>query len=150
MILQHETLLQIFILQLIDVIDEKKQYPRILWIVLADWSIMAINIINSTVAELFLFYFCFVLLFSSPLEAKRKAIEEIPRRQLDALITTEDYLAVFWRKSMILYFTGLRMKWFIVSYLVLITNTYSICFWYYKKKNIKKHINHILQIEKLK
>ena len=84
-------------------IDEKKQYPRILWIVVADWSIMAINIMNSTVAELFLFYFCFVLLFSSPLEAKRKAIEEIPRRQLDTLITTEDYLAVFWRKSLILY-----------------------------------------------
>ena len=31
-------------------------------------------------------------------EAKRQQLEEIGKRQLDSLITSEDYLAVFWRK----------------------------------------------------
>ena len=35
----------------------------------------------------------------SPAEAKRQQLEEIGKRQLDALIKSEDYLAVFWRKS---------------------------------------------------
>ena len=48
-----------------------------------------------------LFILCTLLVLSLPSqsEAKRKAIEEIPRRQLDSLLQTEDYLAVFWRKS---------------------------------------------------
>jgi len=37
--------------------------------------------------------------FPSLSEAKRKAIEEIPRRQLDSLLQTEDYLAVFWQSK---------------------------------------------------
>lgn len=46
------------------------------------------------------FILCTLLILSLPSqsEAKRKAIEEIPRRQLDSLLQTEDYLAVFWRK----------------------------------------------------
>jgi hypothetical protein len=46
------------------------------------------------------FILCTLLVLSLPSqsEAKRKAIEEIPRRQLDSLLQTEDYLAVFWRK----------------------------------------------------
>jgi len=37
-------------------------------------------------------------LFSSTSNGKRQQIEEIAKRQLDTLLQTEDYLAVFWRK----------------------------------------------------
>jgi hypothetical protein len=40
-----------------------------------------------------------VLSFSGLAAAKRQQIDEIAKRQLDQLITTEDYLAVFWRKT---------------------------------------------------
>ena len=79
-------------------------------IVPANFLMMAIQRISWTVAKLFSVYFCFVLLFSSQSEAKRKAIEEIPRRQLDTLITSEDYLAVFWRKSKFFDRAKIKMK----------------------------------------
>ena len=61
---------------------------------------MSLVIIKNVYRLTFFSFLCVLLLtFPSPSEAKRKAIEEIPRRQLDALLQTEDYLAVFWRKS---------------------------------------------------
>ena len=63
-------------------------------------STMASKKVFPSIIKMVSVYLCCVFLFSLPSlsEAKRKAIEEIPRRQLDTLITTEDYLAVFWRK----------------------------------------------------
>ena len=74
---------------------------------------MASQIVFSSYAKMFSVYFCFVLLFSSPSpsEAKRKAIEEIPRRQLETLITSEDYLAVFWRKLNCVFWQDTNYEW---------------------------------------
>jgi hypothetical protein len=40
-------------------------------------------------------------------QSKRQQIEEIAKRQLDSLLQTEDYLAVFWREfcNFICYFS---------------------------------------------
>ena len=49
---------------------------------------------------LFLFlYFSFSVSVLNVVDGKRQPIEEIAKRQLDSLLQTEDYLAVFWRKK---------------------------------------------------
>ena len=44
------------------------------------------------------FFFIFVLI--STCHGRRLDVEEVTKRQLDTLIKTEDYLAVFWCKSL--------------------------------------------------
>ena len=47
---------------------------------------------------LIILLFVILGLFCSTSNGKRQQIEEIAKRQLDTLLQTEDYLAVFWRK----------------------------------------------------
>ena len=43
--------------------------------------------------------FLLLLAISAPLTyARRQDVEEVTKRQLDSLLKTEDYLAVFWGK----------------------------------------------------
>ena len=43
--------------------------------------------------------FFFIFVFISTCHGRRLDVEEVTKRQLDTLIKTEDYLAVFWCKS---------------------------------------------------
>jgi len=46
----------------------------------------------------FLGFLVVFLSFFNSGQSKRQPIEEVAKRQLDNLLTTEDYLAVFWRE----------------------------------------------------
>ena len=48
-----------------------------------------------------------VIALASPVAwAKRQDVEEVTKRQLDSLLKSEDYLAVFWCKSKVNLFAG--------------------------------------------
>ena len=72
--------------------------------------------------------FIFVSVFCGTIICKRQQIEEIARRQLDSLIQTEDYLAVFWRKFLNAQFG---------DWLNVLCKVHAWCFWYYMAQSFE-------------